>query len=78
MRKLAIIAAASAMLIASNAHAAKTQQLDPKALAQTIMNLHKFTGNDKGSFAIVYGGQDISRGRSVQPAASFVDPVYIG
>jgi hypothetical protein len=76
MRKLAIIAA-SALLIASNAFAEKANQLNAKAMAQTIMNLHKYSGSNNGRFAIEYGGQDIYRGRSVQPA-SFADPVYVG
>jgi hypothetical protein len=76
MRKLALLAV-SALLIASNVTSALAQSLDAKALAKTILNIHKFKNPKKGSFAIVYGGQDISRPNPGQPER-FGSPVLVG
>jgi hypothetical protein len=57
--KIATLAVIGA-LMASNVFAAST--LNVKALTKAISNSHKRTGGDKGSFVMVYGGQDISRG----------------
>jgi hypothetical protein len=76
MKNLAVFAI-SALLIASNATAAPAQKLDAKALAKTILNVHQFKGSEKGSFAIVYGGQDISRSNPAQPG-SFGSPILLG
>jgi hypothetical protein len=48
------------VLMAANVFAASTINL--KALDKAISHNHQRTGNDKGSFVMVYGGQDISRG----------------
>jgi hypothetical protein len=78
MRKLAHVAlAATTLLIALNAYAAHTTDLDARSLANTILNVHKAPGSDKGSFAIVYGGQDISRG-NISRSAVFDDTVMVG
>ena len=43
--------------------------VDTKSMAKTILNIHQSHAPQKGSFAIVYGGQDISRGSiSLMPA----------
>jgi hypothetical protein len=76
MKKLAVFAI-SALLIATNATAAPAQKLDAKALAKTILNVHQFKGSEKGSFAIVYCGQDISRNTPGQPGR-FGSPVLLG
>ena len=58
MRQVTLIIA-SVLLMVSNVSAGNT--VDSKALVKAMDNLHQRTGVDKGSFAIVYGGQDISR-----------------
>jgi hypothetical protein len=77
MRKLALCAA-GALLIAFNAFAADTQKIDAQSMAKTILDMHKFTGSEKGSFAIVYGGQDISRGSIGPGTTRFDEPVLVG
>lgn len=77
MRKLAILAASS-LLIAFNAFASEAASIDAKSLAKTIMNMHKVSSAEKGSFAIVYGGQDISRGNSLGQRATVNEPILIG
>jgi hypothetical protein len=59
MRKIALITA-STMLIASTVFAGTAGSLDANALAKSIVNIHN-TSSEKGSFSIVYGGEDISR-----------------
>ena len=60
MRKLATIILGS-LLIISNSFAAAAG-LDAQSLTKALKSSHKVTGAEKGSFDIVYGGQDISRG----------------
>jgi hypothetical protein len=72
MRKMALLVLGT-LLMASNVYAGNAA-LDPTALANTILNMHKSSVAEKGSFAIVYGGQDISRSTN-----SRIDhPVLIG
>ncbi len=50
------------LLISSSIFAANNRTtLNTHALANTILNAHNLSSHEKGSFAIVYGGQDISR-----------------
>jgi hypothetical protein len=58
MRKTALLALTT-LLITSHAFAGT---LNPASLAHTILNGHQYTGSNKGTFSIVYGGKDISRG----------------
>jgi hypothetical protein len=60
--KIAAIAFIGALLMVSNVFAESA--LNVKALTKAISNTHQRTGGDKGSFVIVYGGQDISRGNA--------------
>jgi hypothetical protein len=76
MRKIALVVVGS-LLIASNVFAGNAGSLDADALAKTILNMHKFSGSEKGSFAIVYGGQDISRG-SNGAGNSRIDHPFVG
>jgi hypothetical protein len=61
MAKVTLIIAGF-LLMASNVFA--DNSVDTKALVKAMTNLHQHTGADKGSFAIVYGGEDISRGNN--------------
>jgi hypothetical protein len=77
MRKIALVVVGS-LLIASNVFAGNASSLDADALAKTILNMHKFSGSEKGSFAIVYGGQDISRGLGGAASSKIGSPVFVG
>ncbi len=73
MRKMAFLVIGT-LLIASNVFAGNAGSLDANAIAKTILNAHKASTSEKGSFAIVYGGQDISH--SVNAAT--LNPTLIG
>ncbi len=73
MRKMAFLVIGT-LLIASNVFAGNAGSLDATALAKSILNVHKASTSNKGSFAIVYGGQDISR--SITTAT--LNPTLIG
>jgi hypothetical protein len=77
MRKMAFIVIGT-LLIASNVFAGTAGSLDAGALAKSILNTQKFSGSEKGSFAIVYGGQDISRGGIGAVNSRIVHPVFVG
>jgi hypothetical protein len=57
MRKLALLV--GSLILSFNAFAA-TQSFNAQDMANAIVNPQKVVGSEKGSFAIVYGGQDIS------------------
>lgn len=71
MRKLLLLA----LLLSSSAFATT---IDGNELARDIVNSQKTTTSNNGSFAIVYGGQDISRGNVVnsQPAIN-IAPILV-
>jgi hypothetical protein len=72
MRKIALYVA-SALLITSNAFAGNAV-LDFTAMAKAILNPPKTSlPSESGRFAIVYGGQDISR-----DASRYDRPVQVG
>jgi hypothetical protein len=61
--KVSALVLISGLLMVSNVFAAQAV-LNAKTLSQAITNAHQRSGADKGSFVIVYGGQDISRGNA--------------
>jgi hypothetical protein len=77
MRKMALLVVGT-LLIASNVFAGTAGSLDADALAKTILNMHKFSGSEKGSFAIVYGGQDISRGSNGAATSRIDHSILVG
>ncbi|GEM_PF-6131982 len=78
MRKLALLWISS-LLVTTNLFAeANKINLSMKITAKSILHNHTLVDSKKGSFAIVYGGQDISRG-SIDSQAPRVDrSVLIG
>ncbi|MDR3477101.1 MAG: hypothetical protein P4M14_03630 [Gammaproteobacteria bacterium] len=75
MRKLAILVLGTLLMI-SNSFAGSTG-LDAQSLSKSL-NAHKVTGSEKGSFEIVYGGQDISRGSIGATLPSIDSPILVG
>ena len=58
MKKNALLVV-SVLLISTNV---LSGTIDAEALAKSILSKPTYTGDRTGSFNIVYGGQDISRG----------------
>jgi hypothetical protein len=56
MRKIIIFLS---VLLISSALSANTN-LNPKALATTVLNMHKLSYSNQASFNIIYGGEDVS------------------
>ena len=75
MRKLVIFGVAT-LLIASNVMASD-KNLDSKGLADTILNMHNIKSSDKGSAAMIYGGEDISHDE-VSEYNKFTDAALVG
>jgi hypothetical protein len=61
MKKFALLLT-SALLISTSLFSEAASAIDAHALAQSILSKQKYSGAKAGSFTIVYGGQDISRG----------------
>ncbi len=66
MRKIAFLL--GSLLIASSAFAGTASSLDANSLTRAINNAHTINSSGK-SFAMVYGGEDISRSNGVTGTA---------
>lgn len=73
MRKMAFLVIGT-LLIASNVFAGNAVSLDVNAIAKTILNAHNASPSEKGSFTIVYGGQDFSNNVNT----AILNPTLIG
>jgi hypothetical protein len=59
--KVTALVLTSALLLASSSFAGTT--LNAKALTKSIASVHQHPAGDKDTIVMVYGGQDVARGR---------------